>query len=290
MDDLFKDFRILSHIKYPPFSLKPFEVFFYEYLKTHPEYLKLKEKFIPIFWTEIYIKSFNNYIIDTKLNTLPSNQKYFTVIQHCSGIKNTIPINTNIYSMGSNIGSNKLINSYIPLPLTYYNPELFNSLINTPKDIFLSFIGSNTHPVRRNMVNFLNKKPGVYMKLTKWSNNIPKSDQDTFLNITARSIFTLAPRGFGITSFRLYEALNMGSIPIYISDIFWLPFQEKIDWKKLAILCTPKEIPSLYFKLRNIPYTKIQEMKDYYKSVSHLFTYEGIANYIIEKELELTSI
>jgi hypothetical protein len=35
------------------------------------------------------------------------------------------------------------------------------------------------------------------------------------------------------------------SIPIFISDQFWLPFAEYIKWEKLAVLVTPEEIDQI---------------------------------------------
>ena len=42
------------------------------------------------------------------------------------------------------------------------------------------------------------------------------------------------PRGYGPTSFRLYESIEMQSIPIYISDEFILPYSNIIDWENFA--------------------------------------------------------
>jgi hypothetical protein len=284
LEILFSDYRQLSGVKYPPFSLEPFESYFYKFFILNEHYVKLKDRFIPIFWTESYIKNSKIPILDEKLSTL-KNDNYFTIIQHDDGIKNNIPKYTRIYSMGSENGKLKYYKNYIPIPLTYFNPELFSKYSSNKKDIFISFIGSLTHIIRKITYNSLVKKPGVFLKLTKWSNKIDISNQNLFIEITSRSTFTLAPRGYGITSFRLYEALNLGSIPVYISDKFWLPFQDKVDWNKLAILCPISQISTLYLRLRSISNEQIQNMLTYYKSVSYLFTYEGIANYILEKEL-----
>jgi hypothetical protein len=40
-----------------------------------------------------------------------------------------------------------------------------------------------------------------------------------------RSLFNLAPRGFGRASFRLTELIQMGLIPVYLwDDVEWLPY------------------------------------------------------------------
>lgn len=284
MDSVFHEFRNLSGIIYPPFSKEPFESFFYTYLISHPNYNLLKEKYIPIFWTESYIRNPNNPKLEEKTRSL-TGSNYFTIIQHDDGVNNTLPNDTRIYSMGALNGKFKKYSNYIPIPLTYHNPDLFIKYSSVEKSIFISFIGSLTHNVRRLTQTAFFKKPGVYFKISKWSSNINKSNQELFLDITSKSKFTLAPRGYGVTSFRLYEALNLGSIPVYISDKFWLPFKDKVDWEKLAILCPINQIPSLYSKLKSISDEQIQNMLSYYKSVSYLFTYKGISDYIIDNEL-----
>jgi hypothetical protein len=43
----------------------------------------------------------------------------------------------------------------------------------------------------------------------------------------SRSKFNLAPRGFGRTSYRLAEIIQIGRIPVYLyDDISWLPYEE----------------------------------------------------------------
>ena len=73
-----------------------------------------------------------------------------------------------------------------------------------------------------------------------------------FEDIMNNSIFSLCPRGTSPTSFRLYEALEAGSIPIYISDEYWVPFKDDLDWEKFCIFLHPndiKSIPSMVDKL-----------------------------------------
>lgn len=48
---------------------------------------------------------------------------------------------------------------------------------------------------------------------------------DEWMRISHDSMFIFAPRGTGPTSFRLYEALHMGIVPIYVYDDMWLPYR-----------------------------------------------------------------
>ena len=64
---------------------------------------------------------------------------------------------------------------------------------------------------------------------------IGPENQQAFRDITLRSIFTLSPRGNGASSFRIFEALEHQSIPVYIYDE--------------VLLCSPERHPPtlIYF-------------------------------------------
>jgi hypothetical protein len=56
----------------------------------------------------------------------------------------------------------------------------------------------------------------------------------------------LAPRGFGRSSFRYFEIIKMGTIPIYIwDDIEWLPYKNVIDYSKFSVSINVSEINKL---------------------------------------------
>jgi hypothetical protein len=53
---------------------------------------------------------------------------------------------------------------------------------------------------------------------------------DEFAKIMLESYIALAPRGQGAQSFRFYEAMQLGVVPFYISDMDARPFKQWIDW------------------------------------------------------------
>jgi hypothetical protein len=53
---------------------------------------------------------------------------------------------------------------------------------------------------------------------------------DEFAKIMLESYIALAPRGQGAQSFRFYEAMQLGVVPFYISDMDARPFKRWIDW------------------------------------------------------------
>ena len=81
----------------------------------------------------------------------------------------------------------------------------------------------------------------------------------------------------------MYEALRLNSIPVYIYDNPWLPYKEVLDWSKLAVLVHIDDIDTLYNRLKGISDEQITQMLDYYHSVEHYFTYDGMCEYVLDK-------
>lgn len=59
------------------------------------------------------------------------------------------------------------------------------------------------------------------------------------------SYIALCPRGQGAQSFRMYEAMQLGIVPMYISDMDCRPFKKWIDWE-LCSLYSPTANVSEY--------------------------------------------
>jgi len=273
--DVFREFRKDSGAVYPPFSQIYFEKYFYNYMLQHPEQMN---RYIPVFWTENqipFLSKENQEARQKAVDSLKKDKTYFTVVQHDDGIMHTRLPKTIVFGMGG-IG-------HIPLPLTYENPDIFKQYRDTPKTIFCSFMGSLTHPCRLESCKYLHKKPNVVLKVNGWTINVPEDNQKKFLEIMSQSRFTLAPRGYGKSSFRMYEALHLQSIPVYVYDDIWLPYTEILDWKKMAVLIHVKDIPTMYDTLCKITDEEVANMISYYQQYKHLFTYDGMCEYILQK-------
>lgn len=69
---------------------------------------------------------------------------------------------------------------------------------------------------------------------------------EQFYRITERSVFCLCPRGYGPTSFRTYEAIALGAIPVYIwSGEPWLPYIGELDWSSFSVILDAEHLASL---------------------------------------------
>ena len=208
-----------------------------------------KRKLIPIHWTAVYNYKHKegfgpntpNGILREKLRnylkSLNQNDKYFIVCTHDDAPIEELPSDTLVFAAG---GNSKKID--VPIPLIC-GPH--KDLEDPVRTIPISFVGSLTHPIRNYMANELYNKPGVYINASEWNPQVPKEKVDLFKQITERSIFSLCPRGYGATSYRLYESMQLGAIPIYVSDKHLLPWNDEIDWNKFSFIIKSEEIKNI---------------------------------------------
>jgi hypothetical protein len=275
---------------YPPFKngLYLEEYFLINFINNKPT---LSRKYIPALWTNFQIESWfihkKNEMQDSLnewITENPSENGYFTIVQYDDGPLLTLPHNTIIYGACS---------GNIPIPLIYEDTN--NTLINIPKKswrekkILCSFVGSITSNhiepnVRKILINYFKNNSNFFMNDSGgWTPSVNKNNQDKFINITLHSKFSLAPRGYGRSSFRFFECFQLGTIPIYVwNDINWLPFKDVIDYDKLCIHVHISEINNLEQKLLLIHEEQYNSMLNYYNEIKYLFELEGMSNKIIE--------
>jgi len=252
-----------------------FEEFFYK--KFIIEYSDLQIngfKYIPIFWTNCYTNKVfakSEYNIQKVLNNLDENEKYFTISQHDDCIYENLPKNTIIFSMGGN----KRDKNIIPIPLICSPiPKRKND-----KKYEISFVGSLTHPIRNQIYNYFKNDSDFIFFVKNWELKSEELDIERIIDITSKSKFTLCPRGYGATSFRLYESMQLDSIPIYVYDKFWLPWYDEIDWSKLSILVKSEDISNIKNIINNVD---VESMIKYKNEIfTDYFTYNGVYNRII---------
>ena len=176
MHKKFEKFIIeINQPAYPPYHTgKYLEQYFIDfYFKNKKEFDDTGYEFLPICWTDIYLYK-NNLIPELQkvLNDLDETRKYFTVSQHDDAPKEILPPNTIKFSAGGNQPN------CIPIPLVCSSIPNINQV---DKDIFCSFVGSATHPVRMDMLHHLVNKEGYVLKPKHWSPSIEDKRKDLFL-------------------------------------------------------------------------------------------------------------
>jgi hypothetical protein len=133
--------------------------------------------------------------------------------------------------------------------------------------LLASFIGDiNVHPIRKQMKEVLSKNRiiidhGRYKQA---------ADVSRFEDCMKNSTFALCPRGYGNTSFRLVEAMQYGAIPVYISDVFTLPFNDVIDWNSIAVLIKPEQFPRAHSILKDIESDE-EKVNSYRQNIKNMY-------------------
>ena len=132
----------------------------------------------------------------------------------------------------------------IPCPLTMGRREIVKDRIfiercrNIKKTLNFIFMGSNQNIPARKFMKSLNLpkfRRVETKKIYRQPDRIVTERIRKFLLDTARAKYCFAPRGMGTSSYRLYEALMVGTVPI-VSGMADYPFADEVDWKSFAII------------------------------------------------------
>jgi len=183
--------------------------------------------YVPICWTVVGREKFS-IMMDWLTYRMKDDVRYFTIVMDGRGLDMFKPDNLTV--VGPSSGD-------ITIPLVSHQLMDFDPVL-PPKKRLVNFIGTvNKHTdykrVRRRSIAYLPK--GSYVRK---NNHLPF---DEYFKVLQESRYTLAPRGFGPTSFRMYEALAAASVPIYVwEDELMLPFRDRVDWSEIAIVAKHK--------------------------------------------------
>lgn len=190
---------------YPEDNKNPFEEWYFD---SFTEADARERIYLPVFWTGYYIRA--NYgqkkeaieHLQGYLSFLDKTKKYYTIVQYDDGILNNLSgLDIRVFSMSGPPMD-------YPLPLIC-RPHRYE--FTERRDIFLSFVGRPTHPLRERLIKDLAHFPDCYITTRPHS-------LEEYCRILARSVYALCPRGYGPTSFRIMEAMQYGAIPVYLSD------------------------------------------------------------------------
>lgn len=224
--------------------------------------------YIPIFvqWFALFTGGTSTYLETVQLifNFLDTRYLYIVVSESDYGFFGD---NRN----GLNIPPNILIlsasgNGHIAIP--WVNCEKNLTEIVEPK-YFLSFCGNRKmHSARISIIDFaidLLGKDFFEYRGPEW------------IRITAESKFCLSPRGVAIACIRTTELLQMGMVPVVVTDDeHVLPYFPKLDWTEFALLSDISEFPRTVVHMVTMDDNEYFRMRNRSREVSHLFTMNGV--------------
>lgn len=144
------------------------------------------------------------------------------------------------------------------------------------KTIFSSFVGTPNNEVRRRFVQAIqtaNRSDIVHQQVY----------DDAYLRTLSSTLFSLCPRGAGVSSWRVYEAIQARSIPVLLMDVPHLPMEDILDWSTLSIrlpeslITDPAEIVRRLSAIDPLPYLEaIEQARDQ-------LSLHGVQRYVVSR-------
>lgn len=115
--------------------------------------------------------------------------------------------------------------------------EFLEELRTTPKEYDFVFIGNSNIPARFFLKSLRLDRYYTRPAVSIW--NIKTTNQripilKEFYRDMAKCKYAFAPRGIGSSSFRLYQSLMSGTIPI-VFDVLDYPFEGEVNWDSFAV-------------------------------------------------------
>lgn len=117
-------------------------------------------------------------------------------------------------------------------------------------DYLFSFVGNaSNHPVREKICSLPSDR--AYLRDSS-QDSVQQADGASgqnqgrgldYRNVMANSKFVLCPRGLGASSWRLFETMRAGRVPVVISDDWLLP--RNVDWDSFLIRVKESEVSSI---------------------------------------------
>lgn len=255
---------------------------FYRYIKNNKDIVssdpeKADWHYLPIFWTRWHLN--HNYgkegVEELQKETsklIVDESKTFIICQYDDGP--VINLGKTVQFLASRKSEEGID---IPLLSSPHRIPLFSY----SKKYLASFIGRiSTHELRQKMSEELSKEKDILII----DGNLGSK---YFVKNILKSYISLCPRGYGGSSFRLFESMQLGVTPLLLGEPDTRPFKKFLDW----------DIISLYSKtssnLKDIIYSKTkEELIIMGKKAKEIFknnlTYQKWCPYVI-KELEQLS-
>jgi hypothetical protein len=133
-----------------------------------------------------------------------------------------------------------------------FRPELVAIAPPGPPDLLATFRGSlDTHAVRRALTAIASPRIAIEdsQSLRRWLAHGPRfmgyggDAVADYVRLARRGAFVLCPRGFGTSSMRLFEAMQLARAPVIISDA-WVP-PEGPAWETFSVRVAENDVGRL---------------------------------------------
>jgi len=132
----------------------------------------------------------------------------------------------------------------VPLQMRHYELDLTSDLEfietcrNTEKEYDFVYVGQIVYAHRDFLIHLPLESYDLEVTNPIWGVKDTRSRVDMMKDFClrlARADYAFAPRGVGTSSFRLYQAMMSGAVPI-VSGMVDYPFSDEVDWSEFCII------------------------------------------------------
>ncbi len=206
--------------------------------------------YLPIYWTRWHLnhdygkKGLSDLSSEVKFRLI-DDRKTFTICQYDDGP---------LVKLGKTIIflSSRKEKTGIDIPLLTNSHK--RPILKPRKKYLASFVGRlETNIIRSEMERTIKDYPGILIKNGDY-------DESAFVKSILESYVALAPRGYGGSSFRFYEAMQLGVPPLLIGNIDTRPFKKFINWEACSFYTKrPDRIPKIISSYSKLDLLKMGE-------------------------------
>lgn len=227
---------------------------------------------------------------DIRNNTIYKENKNKSVIYY-SGDR-AIPVLPGVYTCLENryyLSSRRSLQSGAYLRVTENDSMDIDESIDNAKYLF-SFVGNaSNHPVREkiltlpNKMSFLRDTSVCAIQQDDGVNGGNVKRSMLYREVMKDSKFILCPRGLGVSSWRLFETMRAGRVPVIISD-YWVP-PAGPEWNLFSLRIRENEVHLIPSILKEHEHQANKLGKTARKEWVYWYSKERIFNTVVEQLL-----
>jgi len=138
----------------------------------------------------------------------------------------------------------------------YYNDEENKRSLFSMNPHTVSFCGAITHRIRQESIDSLSKSKDLQTNFIVrrgfWAPEIHCKEEAKrqYIENIRSSAFNLCMRGAGNFSYRIYETMMMGRIPVVIDTDQFFPFESVLDYNEFCVMVDYTEVEHISEKIK----------------------------------------